>query len=46
MTTHIRGRTALRMSVCSHRTTPADIDTVFDALTQIGREISREEDPQ
>jgi aromatic-L-amino-acid/L-tryptophan decarboxylase len=44
MTTRIRERTVLRMSICSHRTTPADIDAVFDALTQIGREISAEDD--
>jgi glutamate/tyrosine decarboxylase-like PLP-dependent enzyme len=44
MTTRINKRTVLRMSICSHRTTLADIDTVFDALTQIGREISREQD--
>lgn len=43
MTTKIRSRTALRMSICSHRTTLADIDAVFDALAQIGREISSEE---
>jgi glutamate/tyrosine decarboxylase-like PLP-dependent enzyme len=44
MTTRIHGRTALRMSICSHRTTLADIDAVFRALTRIGREISREGD--
>jgi aromatic-L-amino-acid decarboxylase len=46
MTTRIRERTALRISICSHRTTLADIDAVFDALTQIGREISEKEDEQ
>jgi aromatic-L-amino-acid/L-tryptophan decarboxylase len=44
MTTKIHGRTVLRMSICSHRTTLADIDAVFDALTQIGRELYTEED--
>ena len=44
MTTRIRERTVLRMSICSHRTTLAHIDAVFDALTQIGREISKEEE--
>lgn len=44
MTTRIRERTVLRMSICSHRTTLADIDAVFDALTQIGREISEEDE--
>lgn len=42
MTTRIRERTALRMSICSHRTTLTDIDAVFDALIQIGREISEQ----
>jgi aromatic-L-amino-acid/L-tryptophan decarboxylase len=44
MTTKVRGRTVLRMSICSHRTTPADIEEVFKALTQIGREISEQEE--
>jgi glutamate/tyrosine decarboxylase-like PLP-dependent enzyme len=43
MTTRIHGRTVLRMSICSHRTTLADIDAVFDALAQVGRQISRED---
>lgn len=42
MTTRLRGRTVLRMSICSHRTTLEDIDIVFDALTEIGREIRAE----
>lgn len=40
MTTRIRGRTVLRLSICSHRTTLADIDFVFDVLAQIGRELA------
>lgn len=40
MTTKIRGQTALRLSICSHRTTPADIDAVFDALGAIARQVS------
>jgi hypothetical protein len=44
MTTKIHGRTVLRMSICSHRTTLADIEAVFDALTQIGRELYTQED--
>ena len=44
MTTKIHGRTVLRMSICSHRTTLADIEAVFDALTQIGRELYSQED--
>jgi aromatic-L-amino-acid decarboxylase len=41
MTPKIRGRTSLRLSICSHRTTLADIDGVFDALSEIGRDQSR-----
>jgi glutamate/tyrosine decarboxylase-like PLP-dependent enzyme len=44
MTTRIYERTVLRMSICSHRTTLSDIDAVFDSLTQIGREVSAEQD--
>ncbi len=44
MTTRIRERTVLRMSICSHRTTLADIDAVFDALARIGRELSAGQD--
>lgn len=39
MTTRLRGRTVLRLSVCSHRTTPADIDRVFAELQRLGREL-------
>jgi glutamate/tyrosine decarboxylase-like PLP-dependent enzyme len=39
MTTRIRGRVAIRMSVCSQRTTPADIDETFDAITATGRRL-------
>ena len=42
MTTHIRQRTVLRMSICSHRTTLEDIDYVFEALRDIGREFAAE----
>ncbi len=38
MTSRVHGRTVLRMSICSHRTTLEHIDTVFDALAEIGRE--------
>ncbi|MFP3854895.1 MAG: pyridoxal-dependent decarboxylase, partial [Anaerolineales bacterium] len=38
MTTKIHDKTVLRMSICSHRTTPADIEEVFGALVRIGRE--------
>jgi aromatic-L-amino-acid/L-tryptophan decarboxylase len=40
MTTRIHERTVLRMSICSHRTSLADIEAVFEALEQIGHEIS------
>lgn len=36
MTTKIRGRTVLRMSICSHRTTLADIELVFAKLRELG----------
>jgi aromatic-L-amino-acid/L-tryptophan decarboxylase len=40
MTTRIRGRVALRMSICSHRTTEEDIDATFEALAGIGRRLA------
>lgn len=39
MTTKIRGRTAIRLSVCSHRTTLEDIDIVVNKLREIGESI-------
>ncbi len=39
MTTRIHGRVTQRLSICSHRTTVADIDVVFDAMTAIGKEL-------
>lgn len=39
MTSPLRGRVVPRMSIGSHRTTPADIDLVFAALGEIGREL-------
>jgi glutamate/tyrosine decarboxylase-like PLP-dependent enzyme len=41
MTTRIRGRVALRMSMCSHRTTEDDIDATFAGIASIGRELAR-----
>jgi glutamate/tyrosine decarboxylase-like PLP-dependent enzyme len=41
-TTDIRGRTAYRLSICNHRTTPAVIDIVFEALAARGAELDRE----
>lgn len=40
MTTRIHGRVALRMSICSHRTTPADIDDTFAAMARLGRQLT------
>jgi glutamate/tyrosine decarboxylase-like PLP-dependent enzyme len=39
MTTRIHGRVTQRLSICSHRTTLADIDATFDAMQAIGREL-------
>lgn len=41
-TTTIRDRRALRMSICSHRTTTTDIEAVFDALAQTGARLDGE----
>ena len=41
MTTAIRGKTALRLSVTNHRTRKEDIDLTFDLLRRIGRKLSR-----
>jgi glutamate/tyrosine decarboxylase-like PLP-dependent enzyme len=39
MTTRIRGRVTQRLSICSHRTTTADIDATFEAMRTIGQEL-------
>ncbi len=39
MTTKIRNRVVLRLSVCSHRTTPEDIDIVFFKIRDIGKSL-------
>jgi glutamate/tyrosine decarboxylase-like PLP-dependent enzyme len=39
MTTRIHGHVTQRLSICSHRTTIADIDATFDAMHAIGREL-------
>jgi aromatic-L-amino-acid decarboxylase len=36
MTSLVRGRRVLRLSLCSHRTTLADVDRVFEALRSAG----------
>ena len=38
MTSRIDGRVVLRLSVCSHRTTPADMDRVLEAARRLGEE--------
>ena len=40
MTTRIRGRVALRMSICSQRTIEDDIDRTFEAIVLAGRRLS------
>jgi glutamate/tyrosine decarboxylase-like PLP-dependent enzyme len=41
MTTRIHGRVAIRMSICSQRTSAEDIDATFEAIARWGRLISR-----
>lgn len=41
MTTRIRGRVAIRMSLCSHRTLEEDVDATFEAIARWGRLLSR-----
>lgn len=45
MTSKVHQRTVLRMSICSHRTTPEDIELVFRKLREIGGEFDRRERP-
>jgi glutamate/tyrosine decarboxylase-like PLP-dependent enzyme len=40
MTTRIRGRVALRLSICSQRTLEEDIDRTFDAIAATGRRLA------
>jgi aromatic-L-amino-acid/L-tryptophan decarboxylase len=42
MSTSIRGRTALRLSITNHRTTAKDIDQTFNLLRSLGRKLSRQ----
>ena len=42
MTTKLRGRTVLRFSICSQRTTERDIENVFETLAMIGRRAHQE----
>ncbi len=43
MTTSVRGRTVLRMSICSHRTTLEDVEAVFKKLGELGKTIDQKE---
>lgn len=43
MTTTVHSRTVLRLSICSHRTTLADIEAVFNKLSSIGAELDQAE---
>lgn len=41
MTSQLRGRTVLRLAICSHRTTLDDMDLVFDELRRLGHLIDQ-----
>lgn len=43
MTSAVHGRTVLRLSICSHRTTLADIEAVFEKLAEIGATLDEQE---
>lgn len=43
MTSKIKGRVVIRLSICSHRTTLQDIEAVFERLKQIGERLYKEE---
>lgn len=42
MTSTVCGHTVLRLSICSHRTTLGDIETVFNKLSQLGAKLDKE----
>jgi hypothetical protein len=42
MTTKLRGRTVLRLSICSHRTTERDLENVLETMAMIGRRAHQE----
>jgi aromatic-L-amino-acid/L-tryptophan decarboxylase len=42
MTSKVRNRTALRLSICSHRTRLADIDLVVTTMRELGRRFEAE----
>jgi aromatic-L-amino-acid/L-tryptophan decarboxylase len=39
--TTIRGRHALRVAICNHRTRIEDLDLLVDEISRIGGEVSR-----
>lgn len=41
MTTRMRGRVALRMSICSQRTLESDVDETFEEIARAGRRLAR-----
>ena len=41
MTSKVRGEVVIRLSICSHRTTLADIENVFERLKEIGEELRK-----
>lgn len=43
MTSAVRGRTVLRLSICSHRTTLADMEDVFAKLSEFGAALEADE---
>lgn len=43
MTSRIRGRLYLRLSICSHRTRLEEMDRVLQAVRFLGSELSRQE---
>lgn len=43
MTTSVRDRTVLRLSICSHRTTLRDIVTVFQKIRELGHSLDDRE---
>lgn len=42
MSSKIRGSVVLRLSICSHRTTQADMNQVFGKLAELGGEVAQE----
>jgi glutamate/tyrosine decarboxylase-like PLP-dependent enzyme len=41
MTIRVRGRAAIRISICSRRTLAEDVDTMFEAVARWGRLLNR-----